>query len=81
VPKIVADGFSMMIYTRGEQGHLPHAHVWRGDDEAVFLLTPQVALRERSGMKANDLRRAQRAVADHRDELLAMWETYHAEKR
>jgi hypothetical protein len=48
---------------------------------AIFLLSPNVALRERSGMKLNDLRRAQRVVADHRDELLAMWETLHGEDR
>jgi hypothetical protein len=68
----------MMIYLRGERGHIPHVHVWRGDDEAIFLLTPTVGLRERSGMKLNDLRRAQRAVANYREELLAIWEAYHA---
>jgi hypothetical protein len=77
MPKVVADGFNMVVYIRGERGHRPHVHVWKGDDEAVFLLTPKVALRERSGMKTNDLRRAQRAVADHFDELLAIWEKYH----
>ena len=76
MPKCVIDGFEIYVYLRGERGHRPHVHVFGTSGELVVWLD-LVSIREKRGMKANDARRALRAVDDHRDELLELWRHYH----
>ena len=58
----------------------PHVHVRYAGATAVLEILAGTA-RDISGMKDPDVRRAQRIVEEHRDELLLMWIAIQAEAR
>jgi hypothetical protein len=76
VPKVldkVRHGFDVYIYTRDE--HPPaHCHVWQGDQEAVVELDP-VRIRGSDGLHSRDLRKIVALIEEHREELLAVWDS------
>ena len=77
MPKVVIAGFEIRIYTRDERGHQPHVHVFGNSGQIVIVLFDPVAERGEHSMKESEARRALRVVAEHRDELLALWRKYH----
>ena len=76
MPKRIIDGFVIWVYTRDERGHRPHVHVSGNSGGLVVWLDP-LSIRGKGGMKNQEARRAFRSVAEHRDELLALWRRYH----
>lgn len=67
-------GFAVRIYT---DDHAPaHVHVIKdGKTAKINLMT--LALIQHTGMKANDLRRAQVLIAENRRDLLIAWSKIH----
>ena len=65
------DGFVFFFYSND---HEPiHIHVRYADGEAVFLLEPLVELRESSGMRLHDLRKAQELAAENKELIVRKW--------
>jgi len=50
-----------------------HVHVRYADGEAVFLVEPLVELRESSGMRLHDLRRAQELATENKELIVRKW--------
>lgn len=79
MPKLKFDGFMVFVHVRGEYGHRPHVHVWGNSGQLVVLVDP-ITERENRGMNRNEARKAMRIVAEHREELLTIWERYHGDE-
>lgn len=71
-------GFKFKIFPGDHDS--PHVHVRYAGATAVLEIVAGTA-RDIQGMKDPDVRRAQRIVAEHCDELLLMWITIQAETR
>lgn len=65
------EGFRFFFYSR-EGTEPPHVHVEKGDGEAKFWLRP-VSLDWSSGLKVQELSRAETIVVENRDRLEAKW--------
>lgn len=64
-------GYKFSFYSNE---HLPpHVHVWKGGGEAIFLIGPEVELREASGMKVRQLAPCGRAWKENREIILKAW--------
>jgi len=50
-----------------------HVHVAHPDGEAKFWLTPEISLAMHTGLSAQQLRDAQRAVVSHLEEIQNAW--------
>lgn len=73
------DGFRIVIYPND---HLPrHAHVFRGDGEAIIQLGSNTELpsldRVYEGMSDRDANKALRIVQANQVKLLELWESIH----
>lgn len=65
------DGFVFFFYSND---HEPiHIHVRYAGGEAVFLVDPLVELRESSGMRVHDLRKAQELAVENKELILRTW--------
>ena len=54
--------------------HTPiHIHVRRGDREAVFVVEPDVELRESVGFNVRELSRAEELIHDHLELIKQKW--------
>ena len=68
------DGFRFFFYSND---HTPiHVHVRCAGGEAVFIVGGSVELRESSGLKVRDLKRAQELAEEHRALILAKWHEF-----
>jgi hypothetical protein len=72
------EGFTFKIF-HGDH-HPPHVHVWHGGASAVVEIVSEAA-RYAFRMNDPDLRRAQKLVREHRDELLESWLAIQARTR
>ena len=72
VPKIFEqDGYSFFFYSND---HAPiHVHVRRGGGEAVFVVEPEVELRESVGFNVRELSRAEDLIDDHLELIKQKW--------
>jgi hypothetical protein len=72
VPKVFEiDGYVFFFYSND---HEPiHVHVRYSGGEAIFVVEPVVELRESSGMRVHDLRRAQELAAENKQLILRKW--------
>jgi len=72
MPKIFEeDGYSFFFYSND---HIPiHVHVRRGGGEAVFVVEPEVALRESVGFNVRELSRAEDLIDDHLELIKQKW--------
>jgi hypothetical protein len=72
VPKVFErDGFVFFFYSND---HEPiHIHVRYGGGEAIFVVGPSVELRESSGMRLHDLRRAQELAEENKQLIVRKW--------
>jgi hypothetical protein len=50
-----------------------HVHVRHAGGEAVFMVVPSVELRESSGMRVHDLRKAQELADENKDLIVRNW--------
>jgi hypothetical protein len=65
------EGFRFFFYSND---HRPiRVHVLRGEGEAVFIVDPEITLRESSGFKVRDLARAQELAESHQLDILKKW--------
>ena len=68
------DGFRFFFYSND---HRPiHVHVRYAGGEAVFLIEEGVELRESSGLKVRDLKRAQELAEEHRAVIISKWHEF-----
>jgi len=58
-----------------EPNEPPHVHVDRGDQSAKFWIGP-VALARDLGFRAKELRKIERILTEHEQELLETWYDY-----
>ena len=72
MPKIFEqDGYSFFFYSND---HAPiHVHVRRGGGEAVFVVEPEVELRESVGFNVRELSRAEDLIDDHLELIKQKW--------
>jgi hypothetical protein len=76
------DGFRILILLPPREHPPAHVHVVKHDGLVVIRLAigdlPQATIRVAGEMKAPDLRRAERIVAENTPALLARWRQIHA---
>ena len=72
MPKIFEqDGYSFFFYSND---HPPiHIHVRRAGGEAVFVVEPDVELRESVGLNVRELSRAEDLIHDHLELIKQKW--------
>lgn len=68
------DGFPFLLLSREETR--AHVHVQHSDGEAMFWLSPTVALALNKGLKARQLAKAQRLVEENQDAFRKAWSTH-----
>jgi hypothetical protein len=75
VPKIfVQEGFRFYFYSNE---HAPiHVHVRYAGGEAIFVVEDGIELRESSGLKVRELKRAQELAEEHRAVIVSKWNEF-----
>ena len=75
MPKVFEiEGYRGFFYSNEGTPMEPiNIHIKKGQGEAKFWITPNVALAESWNMKVSELTRAQEIVVDHRQEILDFW--------
>jgi hypothetical protein len=58
-----------------EPNEPPHVHIDRDEQSAKFWLDP-VALARNLGFNAQELRKIERMIREHKEELLEAWDGY-----
>lgn len=71
-PTVVRDGQFRLFFFSREETRI-HVHVSHPDGEAKFWLTPTVALANKTGLSARQLREAQIIVETHIKEIQDAW--------
>lgn len=68
------EGFPFFFYSND---HTPiHVHVRYAGGEAVFIVEESIELRESSGLKVRDLKRAQELAEEHREVIVSKWHEF-----
>ena len=75
MPTILTDGPYRFFFFSGDAGEPVHIHIERDDSVAKFWLDP-VRLNDSGGFNAVELRRIERLVENHRDQLIEAWHEY-----
>jgi hypothetical protein len=75
VPKIFEqEGFRFYFYSNE---HTPiHVHVRYAGGEAIFIVEDGIELRESSGLKVRELKRAQELAEEHRAVIVSKWNEF-----
>lgn len=74
---IVEDGYRLKIYPND---HVPaHVHVQKAENEARIGLDPILVL-SNEGFNNRELSKIEELVAKHQQALLAVWDSYHANR-
>lgn len=74
-PAVLREGPYRFYFYSHEPNEPPHVHVDRDTQTAKFWLEP-VGLAFNHGFGANELRRLESIVTEHRGELLEAWHGY-----
>lgn len=74
-PTVLRIGTYRFFFFSREEAR-PHVHVSSPDGEAKFWLEPTVSLAKYEGFKKNQLRKLQRLVEDHYEELIEAWKAH-----
>ena len=64
-------GFRFYFFSREEQRM--HVHVSCSSGEAKFWMEPAIELAMNRGLKQTELRRAERLIEEHADEIRTAW--------
>ena len=72
MPTVLRLGRFRFFFFSNEGREPAHIHVKAGDDEVKFWLDP-VQLAANYGFNGRELKQIERAVEEHRDELLEAW--------
>lgn len=75
MPTVLRVGAYRVYFYSHEPNEPPHVHVDRDDQSAKFWIGP-VALARNLGFGPSELRRIERMVAQHEQELLEAWDGY-----
>lgn len=75
MPTVLRSGPYRLFFYSGDGDEPPHVHVERDDNTAKFWLDP-VRLQGSGGFKPAEVRRIQRLIEQHRQELLRSWDAY-----
>lgn len=79
VPSIRREGFRLIVNTRDERGHEPHAHVVKGRTKVKVMLDASLTPYESKGMKKADIARARELVGANFGKLMTWWEHYNGQ--
>lgn len=75
MPTVRSIGSARFFFYSNEGSEPPHIHVEQAGGVAKFWLEP-VSLASSSRFRGRELRRLERAVAEHRDEFLEAWHEF-----
>lgn len=75
MPTVLRIGPYRFFFYSGDGDEPPHVHVERDDNTAKFWLSP-VRLQSSGGFKPPEVRRIQRLVEQHREELQRSWDAH-----
>ena len=75
MPTVQRIGAYRFFFYSNESGEPPHIHVQRESKLAKFWLKP-VLMSSSIGFSSFELRRIQKIVVQHKDELLEAWDEY-----
>lgn len=78
MPTVLRSGPYRFFFYSGDGDEPPHVHVERDDNTAKFWLSP-VRLQSSGGFKPPEVRRIQRLVEQHREELQRSWDAHFNE--
>jgi hypothetical protein len=68
------EGFRFYFYSNE---HTPiHVHVRYAGGEAIFVVEDGIELRESSGLKVRELKRAQELAEEHRAVIVSKWNEF-----
>jgi hypothetical protein len=75
MPTVLRNGPYRCFFYAGDREEPPHVHVERDVNVAKFWLDP-VRLVGSGGFRSAEIRRIQRLVEEHREELLRSWNEF-----
>ena len=75
MPTVLRVGPYRVYFYSHEPNEPPHVHVDRDDQSTKFWLGP-VAMARNLGFTARELRRIERLLVEHRQQLLEAWSEY-----
>jgi hypothetical protein len=75
MPTVLTDGPYAFVFFSSDRGEPLHVHVKRDRQIAKFWLEP-VGLAKNLGFAANELKRIECLVIEHRDVLIEAWHEY-----
>ena len=75
MPTVLRVGPYRVYFYSHEPNEPPHVHVDRDVQSAKFWIGP-VALARNLGFRADELRKIERIIAEHEEELLEAWYEY-----
>lgn len=75
MPTVLRDGPYAFAFFSSDRSEPVHVHVVRDRASAKFWLDP-VKLAKHGGYKQPELRRIERSVIAHREQLLELWDDY-----
>jgi hypothetical protein len=75
MPTILRVGRYDFKFFSNERGEPPHIHVKTGDEQAKFWLDP-IELASNYGFKGSELRKIERIIQQHQEELIEVWYEY-----
>jgi hypothetical protein len=78
MPTILRIGSYRFFFYSNEMGEPPHIHIQSERKLAKFWLEP-VALASSTRFAAHELRKLNRLVEEHRDQLLGAWNEYFSD--
>lgn len=75
MPAVLRVGPYRFFFYAGDGAEPPHVHVERDNSEAKFWLEP-VRLERSGGFSASELRRVEKIVTDHHQQLMDSWHDF-----
>ena len=70
--------FGLRFFFFAEDHEPMHVHVVKGEDDAKIAIEPDIELVYNHGLKANDLKRALKLAEMYKDDIIEVWNKYHA---
>ncbi len=67
-------GYRFYFFSREEER--VHIHVYCGDGEAKFWISPEVSLAKNSGLSGPQITELKKVVEEHEDEIKSAWQEH-----
>ena len=68
------DGYRFFFFSREEKRK--HVHISSGEGEAKFWLEPKIELAKSYGYLAKHLKKMEKIIEEHYDEIIKTWEKH-----